>query len=43
MHYKLFIIKIINSKKLGIPMLKDYQIIDADCHVLEPIELWENI
>jgi len=23
-------------------MLKNYQIIDADCHVLEPIELWEK-
>lgn len=23
-------------------MLKPYQIIDADCHVLEPIDLWKN-
>jgi len=23
-------------------MLNDYQIIDADCHVLEPVDLWEK-
>ncbi|MFB2919617.1 MULTISPECIES: amidohydrolase family protein [Aerosakkonema] len=23
-------------------MLKEYQIVDADCHVIEPIDIWEN-
>ncbi|MEK8021029.1 MAG: hypothetical protein VSS75_029515, partial [Candidatus Parabeggiatoa sp.] len=23
-------------------MLNNYQIIDADCHVLEPLEMWEK-